>query len=91
MSNFRRRKSFPGLDDMDDQRPLMLDPAAAESDLNAIECAAEDSPLHELGSAEQRLQHQQDRKCFRNIVCLGISYMLVFTAFNTNGTMSVSK
>lgn len=92
MHNFRRRKSFPGSDNMDDLRPLMLDPAEAEPDLHAVECAPEDSPLYSSCSAEQHaLQLQQDKRAFRNVLNLGVSFMLVFTAFNTNGIMTVSK
>lgn len=92
MDNFRRRKSFPGSDNMDDLRPLMLDPAEVEPDLHAVECAPEESPLYHSCSSEQHaLQLQQDKRAFRNVLNLGISFMLIFTAFNTNGIMTVSK
>lgn len=88
MYNFRRRKSFPNLD-MDDMRPLMLDPAEGEPDQHAVECSPEDLLLAHESEAERRAQ-QQERKTFRNILTLGLSFMLLFTSFNTNGIMTVS-
>lgn len=87
MHNFRRRKSFPALD-MDDLRPLMLDPAEGEPDQHAVECAPEELPAH-YSESEQRAQ-RQERRAFHNILILGLSFLLVFTSFNTNGIMTVS-
>ena len=87
MFNFRRRKSFPTLN-MDDLRPLMLDHAEGEPDQYVVECAPENLPTSE--SESELRSERQERKAFRNILILGLSFMLLFTSFNTNGIMTVS-
>lgn len=88
MFNSRRRRSFPSVVDMDDLRPLMLDPAEGEPDQHAVECVPEDLPGLQTESDLRTLR--EDRKAFRNILVLGLSFLLVFTSFNTNGFMTVS-
>lgn len=89
---FRKRKSFSGdVENMDDTQPLLdEEPDQREHSMDgepeaATDQCVESGQVHLAENAEKC-----DKGAFFNITTMGTSFMFIFTAFNTNGIISVS-
>lgn len=93
MSTLHKRRSFGDLERMDDLQPLLDGNGDANQTEHDLESSVSDSrQRRDSGRSTPLPDHAstQDKKELRTISGLGFSFMLLFTAFNTNGIITVS-
>ncbi|KAK3855521.1 hypothetical protein Pcinc_038083 [Petrolisthes cinctipes] len=95
---FRKRRSFVDLlDNMEDTQPLLDESGDITQTERDVESATQDAsvtPQHrDSGRSTPLPDHvssQEDQKDLSAVIRLGFTFMLLFTAFNTNGIITVS-
>ena len=95
---------FSSVDDLgsDDRAPLLADDNAPLLCYDNTNC--QDEPYRESGSPLRETEcddllsrntaveiYDSSDSVLGNVIILGLSFMLLFSAFNTNGIISVSK
>ncbi|XP_042240737.1 UNC93-like protein MFSD11 isoform X1 [Homarus americanus] len=92
--SFRKRKSFSGdINTMESTRPLLSDEEGDLHNQHVNECIphhtsdGQDVESHKDQLAGQHAS-QQEKKAFLSIIMMGLVFMLLFTAFNTNGIIT---
>lgn len=94
--SFRRRSVPREIDSMEDTRPLLTEEANGLADECVVAGVPEEIRSDQDVESDKRNlvsgwnTSHQEKKAFLSILTVGLAFMLVFTAFNTNGIITVS-